>query len=203
VIGPILALALLGSDVAGRPDYVPDTGWNDAEWAPSFYEGWYGDQLLAMGEPPLATDSDLAGFSERLRLLVLPTFQPGYAYRIDVRPDGSAVLRWARLNGLGGYAPGGLARQGSRLLRPKESRRLKAALEGAALSSLPRDLPIRETKPDGTESLRLCIDGTAFVFEHLDAAGRAFVKRDCGPDEAGLRRLAEAIFRLRPREEMN
>jgi len=202
MIIPVLALALLGFDAAGVPDYVPDTGWTDDGWDPSFYEQWFGGQLRAMREPPLTTPSNLAGFRERLRFLVLPTFEPAYAYRVDVRTDGSAMLRWTRLSGRGGYAPGHPVRRGSRRLSPEETAQVSAALRAAALGSLPREHPFRTSNPDGTESFELCIDGTAFVFEHLDAQGRQFLLRNCDIKEEALQRLAATIFRLQSREQM-
>ena len=199
MIVPILALALQGAQPAQAWDYVPDTGWHDDAWARSFYERWFGGQLRAMREPPLATGSDLGGFSERLRMLVLPTFRPAYAYRVDFRADGSAALRWARLNGRGGYAPGRLARQRSRALAPHEVRRLKEALAAAALGSLPREEPLAPADADGTEDIGICVDGTGFVFEHLSVDGRHFLSRSCGIEEERLRRLGETIIGLKLR----
>jgi len=196
--------AALAMQAPASVDYVPDSGWRDDEWARGFYERWFGNQLRAMGEPPLSNGADLDGFRERIRLLVLPTFKPAFAYRIDVRQDGAATLNWARLDGRGGYAPGALARRGARRLRRSETAHLSSALGTARLAALPRkesSEPI--TNADGTQTLTICADGTTYVFERLSAEGRQYLTRSCEIEDEGLARLAKFIFRLRPRSRMN
>ena len=195
-----LGLMALQPDADSADRYVPATGWEDDEWASRFYERRYGNQLRAMGERPLATAADLEGFRHRFRLLVLPNDHPAFAYRVDVKADGSTLMRWARLDGAGGYAPGNVATQGSRPLRPRELRRLTAALEEAALGSRPRK--IRDDglvqNADGTTSLVICLHATHYVFEQLDEEGRRFVSRRSCDLEPPLHRLARVLYRLRP-----
>ncbi len=199
MIAPFLAgLALLQAMSAA--DYVPDTGWRDNEWAHAFYERWFGNQLKAMREPPLSSEADLAGYRERFRLLVLPTFQPAYAYRIDVRQDGTAVLRWARLNGAGGYAPGRLARQGSRPLRAEELQAWREALAAATLGSLTQDERGPVEREDG--SIVICPDATTSIFEYLDRSGRTYVARYC-EIEAPLLRLESVVYNMQPLDGTN
>jgi hypothetical protein len=203
MIVPFLAgLALL--QAAPARDYVPDAGWQDDQWGRTFYERWFGDQLRAMGEPPFSGDADLAGYRERFRLLVLPSFWPGYAWRLDVRQDGSAVLRWARLSGRGGYAPGRLVRQGSRPLRAAELRAWRQALTAAALPTLARQ--IRDegvtTDADGSQNVSICVDAPMFVFEHLAPGRRDYVIRDCDIEDP-LQRLLHILSRMKPRNRMN
>jgi hypothetical protein len=191
----LLAAALLGAGSAGGPDYVPDSGWQNDEWAKDFYEGWYGGQLRAMHEPPLATAADLEHFRMRIRLTVLPTFDPAFAYRVDERADGAMILRWARLDGRGGYAPGVIDEAGARHLTAAEARALRAAAAAPGLASLPRE----PREADGAGNLSICVDGTTVVIEKLDAGGRIYLTRDCGIDEEPLRRLAHALIALNPR----
>ncbi len=202
----VIALALFAAQQVAPPsaDYVPDTGWRDNEWGQTFYERWFGNQLRAMREPALASVTDLGGFRDRFRLLVLPTFEPAYAYRVDVREDGAASLRWVRLNGRGGYAPGALARQGTRQLRRDEVSQFGLALRSAEMGSLQRqEHEGISDNPDGSQSLTMCLDGTTYVFEHLSSQGRLFIVRSCGIDEEPLDRLAEVVFRLGSRRTMN
>jgi hypothetical protein len=63
-----------------------------------------------MNEPPMSRPGDMAGYRTRFRLLVLPSFEPAFAYRVDEHSEGRAVLRWVRLDGRGAYAPGRIAR---------------------------------------------------------------------------------------------
>jgi hypothetical protein len=193
VITPFFLLAHLGQS-APPADFVPDSGWphpNSAE----HYESWFGGQLRAMQEPPLATPDQLGGFRERFRLLVLPTFHPAHSYRLDVGRNGSITVRWVRLDGRGGYAPGKVARQGSRQLRPGEVRRFRSALAASKLGSVPRE--IANIGRFG-EPLSLCVDGTQFVLEHLTANGRDYVVRECGIDEVPIRKLARIVFGFTP-----
>lgn len=203
MIGPFLAgLALLQTVPA--PDYAPDSGWRDDEWGRTFYERWFGNQLRAMREPPFSSEADLAGYMGRFRLLVLPSFWPGYAYRVDVREDGSAVLRWSRLSGRGGYAPGRLARQGSRPLRAPELREWRQTLAAAALATLTREAQDEGVTidADGSQNVSICVDGTMLVFEHLTSRGRDYVIRDCDIEDS-LQRLVNVVSRMRPRNRMN
>jgi hypothetical protein len=156
-----------------------------------------------MREPPLATPADLLGFRERFRLLVLPTFEPAFAYRIDVPEDGLPVLRWARLNGRGGYAPGALAKAGLRHLSAAEATAFKSELAAAALASLGREERDAVPAPDGSEGILMCADGTTVVFEHLASEGRSYLARSCGVLEEPLQRLYDTVSRLEPRAAMN
>lgn len=191
----LLAAALLGAGPGVHPDYVPDSGWENDAFAKDFYESWFGGQLRAMREPPLATAADLGHFRMRIRLTVLPTFASALAYRVDERPDGAMILRWARLDGRGGYAPGVIDEAGIRHLTESEARALRAAIAEAGLASLPRE----PREADETGNLKICIDGTTLVIEKLDSAGRIYLTRACGIDEEPLRRLALALIALNPR----
>lgn len=194
----LLLAALMAAAAVPGADYVPDKGWDRADSA-AFYERWFGGQLRAMGEPPLATRADLAGRRQRFRLTVLPTFEPAFAYRIDEEADGRLALRWARLDGKGGYAPGRLARDGARPLTRGEAGHLRRLLGEARLASQAREGPPMVTRRSGgSQVLTLCVDGTEYVFEHLDVGGRAFVIRACTVPEKPLRRLLDAVIRLGP-----
>jgi hypothetical protein len=156
-----------------------------------------------MGEPPLAGNTDLATYRERFRLLVLPSFWPAYAYRIDVRQDGAAYLRWARLSGRGGYEPGQLVRQGTRPLRSHELREWRQAL--TVLASVTRETQNEAdgtVNSDGSQNVSICVDGTMLVLERLTTTGRDYVIRDC-EIEASLRRLVTIVSRMMPRNRMN
>lgn len=194
----LLAAALLGAGPGGGRDYVPDSGWRDDAWAKDFYEGWFGGQLRAMHEPPLATAADLGHLRMRIRLTVLPTFDPAIAYRVDERSDGAMILRWAKLDGRGGYAPGVIDEAGVRHLTAAEARALRAAIAEAGLASLPRE-PAPEIDEAGT--LTICADGTTYIIEELDAQERIYVTRHCGIDEEPLRRLVLTLTALNPRLE--
>jgi hypothetical protein len=203
MIGQLLGLALAAA-AAGQAEpeadrYTPSTGWSDNEWAASFFERWYGGQLRAMGEPRLSVPSQLDGFRRRFRLLVVPNYRSAFAYRIDERPDGGAVLRWVRLDGAGGYAPGNVAAAGVRMLHSRELSRFAAALEAAALPTLARDGPPETAREnnDGTQTLTICLHATHYVFEQLEPGGRRYVSRRSCYLEEPLERLAQVLFEIK------
>ena len=175
----------------GIERYVPTTGWQDNAREPAFFERWYGKQLRAMNERPLSTAANLEGWRERFRLLVLPNYEPALVYRIDIAADGSAVLRWAKLDGAGGYDPGQIAEEHKRVLPPHEIQLFKAALKDAALMSRPRQAKTADT--DGKGSVTICIHATVYVFEYLDEDDRQFVQRDSCDMEYALRGLGKTL----------
>lgn len=189
------------------PRYVPRDGWS-SDWKPTFYERWFGNQLLAMDERPFGEPGTLEGFARRFRLTVLPSFEPGYAVRIDQRGDGSAALHWVVLDGAGGYEPGRSAREGTvELSRPAAARMASALLEADLPSVAMEEAPppaSRMDNGDGTfsEGIWVCADGTAFLFEQLDPKRQVFVERGfCGPNDAEdkrLHRLVEEVDRVLP-----
>lgn len=198
----LLTLGLMaGQPETGDADrYVPATGWQDNESDSAFFERWYGNQLRAMNERPLSAAADFERLRRSFRLLVLPNSDPGFAYRIDVRADGNAMLRWVSLNGAGGYAPGTIEEEGTRALRPRELQIFAAALHEAALGSREREAELNDsvTNPDGTQTFTICLHATRYVFEQVDEAGRQFVHRPSCYLEEPLERLVRALYRLNP-----
>ncbi|NNC73723.1 MAG: hypothetical protein HKN78_12725 [Sphingomonadaceae bacterium] len=180
-------------------DYVPDTGWRDNDWTSVFYENWFGRQLRAMGEPPIVDDSDLAGHQSRFRLLILPSFRPASAYRVDQNIDGTGSLRAVVLDGAGGYEPGNIAQSVSRTLDPEELDQLESVISEASLDFLPREgEPEGVREIDGETVIRICMDGTTYVFEYLANGRRHYLERSCIIEENALRDLVDVTTALAP-----
>jgi hypothetical protein len=177
---PLLLLAMVAetwvaanAQVPAIPDpYFRRDIWPDARTA-DLFEFWFGGQLRAMGEPVLSSLDDHHAFRSRFRMLVLPTFWPASAIRVD-ETEAGAEARFVRLNGRGGYAPGRVARQ--RTWRPSHAmvRELHRRWRLAALTSLSAVPPPR---PPGDQTIVMCADGTYFVFELVDASGSHVVAR--------------------------
>lgn len=186
---------------AAATDYVPDTGWSD-EGGAEFYERWFGHQLEAMGERPFSDPAVLQDALQSFRLTVLPSFEPAYAIRVDRRADQSYDLYWVVLDGAGGYAPGKIARKGSRRLNGREIRKLGSAINDAHLEtqSMQEPPPPHGRDPKtGDEFLTVCADGTAFVFELVSKDRRSFVERTfCGDSDEKLSELIDRAVRLLP-----
>jgi hypothetical protein len=170
-----LALILIGA-AAPQERFVPPGIWRDADDA-ARHEAWYGGQLRAMAEPVLSRREHLSGFRRRFRLLVLPSFHPPYAIRVDQEASGAARVRIVRLTGRGGYAPGEILEQESYRLTADEAAALDRDIAGSGLASAPP----RAASP--------CLDGAHFVFELVDGQANRFVDRH----QCGLNRGLEAL----------
>ncbi|QUL38765.1 hypothetical protein [Erythrobacter sp. JK5] len=165
-------------------DFAPDAGWDDDPeenaWYRDFYEDWFGKQLAAANEKPLVDQADLYSFNSRFRLLVLPSFSPAIVLRSDQGKDGSATITYTRLNGAGGYDPGGIAVTWARELKAPELESLNSRISAANIYDAAQyHNPVAD---DGV--ITICADGTRYVFEYLSASGRAFATRhECDIDE--------------------
>ena len=169
-------------------DYVPDSGWQSAGDA-SFYEEWIGSQLRAMAEPSLTQGDESTRQRRRFRVLVLPSFSPAYAYRIDEEADGRTSLHWVLLDGAGGYQPGRIAEAEARWLTTSETAPWRRAVTNAHLRRLPRQ----------PAAIAVCADGTRYVVELRDEDGAVFLTRhscDLGGGTS-FEQLLEETFRLR------
>jgi hypothetical protein len=182
------------SETVVEKRYVPSTGWASGDAA--LYERWFGRQLRAMREPTLRGPRSLAGNRRRFRLLVLPSFSPAYAYRVDEDARGRHILTWVMLDGAGGYAPGRVAGRESRPLSASEAEGLQRAIDNARLADLPRQ---HVTGSDGDDII-VCADGTQYVLELLGPTETVFLTRHrCELDGlAGLEHLLAVTFRLHP-----
>ncbi len=177
----------ISSSTLAYSDYVPDTGWEE-DWG-TFYEGWFGKHLLAMGEPSFETPSSIQGFRSRFRITAYPNSLPAYAVRIDEFSDGTFITRWTILDGAGGYRPGSLAAEGNRVLGGNDPATFQELLTKANLMARPMEEP--KQKPEqGTISL--CLHGTHWTFELLTAAGHHLLERDfCGTSDRTLEELRD------------
>jgi hypothetical protein len=196
MLAAAIALVTAGFAPAATPHYVPATGWQRS-WSPPFHEKWFGGQLRAMHEPSFASSASLRGYHQRLRLLVLPTFRPGYVFRIDEASNHKVTMRWALLNGAGGYKPGQIAEQSERTLTPPEWHAVSDALTKANLSTVSQTEHIRII-PGEDGGIVVCADGTVYVIERRDHDDWLYVERSCQIDEAPVRRLIQTIMGLHP-----
>ncbi len=179
-----------------RPIYFPFGTWPAEEnWSPAelalFKEHWYGNQLFAMNEPSLAR-SKLADGSVVVRLLVLPSFTPALAIRVERHADGLAELEATLLNGAGGYEPGEVDQRYSKDLYSSEMDRLTKRMEAMSLMD--------GGQLDKNDSL--CSDGTMFVLETArQAYFRAVDVHECqalSPTWALIYEIMELVPELEP-----
>lgn len=185
-IAPLILLVLLCSgcakpayvpDPADRGRYTPHAAWPERRehWDPAaLHEQWIGDQLRAMQEPILLPPAPFGGFRSRYRLLVLPSFSPSTAIRIDELPGGRYLETTTQLDGRGGYDPGRIARTWTRLVSAAEIAMLRQALEAARIDSVSAEPAFSWGHPFGRP---MCLDGTQFLIETRTPNSYAFVTR--------------------------
>jgi hypothetical protein len=146
LLAAIGAVGLFAAPARAQDRYVPTGMWEDENQA-AFYERWFGDQLRAMGEPTLRSASDRGRFTRRLRVLILPSFEPAYALRIDESGSGGAVT-FVKLDGRGGYAPGRVAVRRHYRLTPGEMRDVSELLRRYRFNAMPVRSPEEAVEDD-------------------------------------------------------
>jgi len=85
-----------------------------------FKSDWYSAQLSALQEPSLYQMIKSAN-AESYRFLWLRTFHHPVAVRIDVNPDGTSLLTAKMASGTGGYRPGTIAENHSKVLSKEQT----------------------------------------------------------------------------------
>jgi len=183
-VNPALPLAMLAFAVlAPAESYVPHDIARVRDQV-EFYEHWFGGPLRTMEEPSFSRADSLGEFRRRFRLVVLPSFHPAYAIRIDESRDGSAQVRIARLD---------QRREGTRIAESESFVLAAAALQPVDEAIDAAALRSRRGEPSSGS----CTDGVTFVFELVDEAGRVFVHRHQCSLNATLLRLVRHVDALR------
>lgn len=117
-----------------------------------FLNHWWSGQLVAMEEAALAPRAGEG--IEIYRMLVVPTFFPSHAVRIE--HDGERTrVEYRKLDGAGGYDPGALAEVRSFEISAEQWADLSAQIAAADFFSSPTDLP----------NPPMVLDGTTWIFE--------------------------------------
>jgi hypothetical protein len=200
--GLLLAAAIPASAQSGttpvRPDYVPDDIWRDEHQA-EFYERWFGDRLLEMGEPVLSHPGGLGRYRRRFRMLVLSHYRPGFAMRIDASSMGG-VMHLVSVNGSSADEPDPVARRRRLPLSGDDVRALNNMIDSSGLAGMAAESPpYQEPVPDpatGTTTIQLCVHATYYVFEQVSERGSRFIVRDTCEMPDGLRTLIDELSRM-------
>lgn len=87
-----LAITLiLGACAPSSSGYFPPGALQESPRLDAHYRRWYGEQLAALREPPLATTPENAHV---IRALVLQHYGRPTSYRVVIRPGGGGVLHY-------------------------------------------------------------------------------------------------------------
>jgi hypothetical protein len=130
------------------PKSSPDMRGDD------FKSRWYSRQLRALGEPSLSALTTNRK-AESYRFLWLRTFHHPVAVRIDLQGDGSWILTTKVASGAGGYSPGTLTTNTSRLLTAQEAQNFRSKVENEGFWNAPN--PVNDQA--GTDGSQWIIEG--------------------------------------------
>lgn len=145
-----------------------------------FKAKWYSTQLRALREPSLsalATNTK----AESYRFLWLRTFHHPIAVRVNLQADGSWMLITKVASGAGGYSPGALTTNTSRLLTAQEAQSLRSKVENDGFWSAPN--PVNDQT--GTDGSQWIIEGAK--------AGRYHVVDRWMPKDGPARNLGQFL----------
>lgn len=149
----------------------------EAQW--EGYDKWPARHLRAMAEPSFASARAIDGFQQRIRILVLPTFQSGYSIRVDVPLSGKARIVVVSETGQGGYSPGRKKSVSAHDGDADTPKYVQAALRASGIDSETADAKAIEV---GNDEAIVCTDGTAFFLEYFDAKHRHRIIKRSGCD---------------------
>jgi hypothetical protein len=162
--------------VQSAPTYFPSGTVSNLE------QVWFGSALAAMKEPVLSGGGQRVGYFA-LRILYLPTWGPPVAMRYEGGAT-QGTYRAVMLSGQGGYDPGTIKAQKSKVLSSSEIANIQHALTNSGYWELP--------DKDGV----LGFDGTEVVIETIqDGHHRVFVRWTPSSD-ASARKLKGIVHLL-------
>jgi hypothetical protein len=148
-IGFTICLAVLIRMVKADTPFFPDDAFN------GFAVKWYAHHLKAMKEPSLWKVSQKDRSATVYRFLWLPTFHHPISVRL-VKSSDSAVLHIVKLDGRGGYEPGGISVLKSNKLTDKQWDEFKRRLDKAKFWKMPTG----EEEAEG-----IVLDGDRLILE--------------------------------------
>ena len=171
----VLALCVLLPGQAAA-QFFPPRVFSDRPDLNQFAEAWYSRHLSAMEEPSVWKSAERKN-AEIYRFTWLRTFHSPYAFRLEVRADGTGSLVAKSASGAGGYDPGRLVLNKTLALDAKQVRQFTAALGKLGFWNHPTQDP----GPPG-------FDGARWVLEGVKG-GRYHVVDRWSPDDGPFRKL--------------
>jgi hypothetical protein len=127
-----------------------------------FKSDWYSVQLDALQEPSLYQMAK-APNAESYRFLWLRSFNHPIAVRLDPKPDGTSVLTTKVASGAGGFRPGVLSENSSRLLTGEQTKMFLSKVTELGFWNAPN--PVQDQR--GTDGSQWIIEGVKDSHYHV------------------------------------
>lgn len=170
-VGFTICLPVLIRMVKADKPFFPDDVFDD------FNVEWYAQHLKAMREPSLWRLSQKDHSATVYRFLWLPTFHHSISVRI-LKSSDSAVLHIVKLDGRGGYEPGGISVLKTKKLTDRQWDEFKRRLDKAKFWKMPTE---DEEEFLGTDGDELIFEGVLdgkyhVVHRHSPDSGSDYVE---------------------------
>src|ERR1700683_2387680 len=172
----VFILCLAGS-VSGQ-QYFPDHAFYSDEHRNQFVVEWYSKPLKALGEPSFWELSQRS-HQQLYRFLWLRSFSHPVAVRLELRPDGSAILTIQTTDGAGGYAPGRLIENRERTISAEQMKWFLQRVDELKYWNLPTEEPRGKS---------LGLDGAQWILE-ASRSGRYKIVDRWSPRDGPIRAL--------------
>jgi hypothetical protein len=148
----IICLAMALSATQAQGQYFPKSSVDLR--GDEFKNKWYSSQLRALQEPSLSPLTKTPS-SESYRFLWLRTFNHPVTIRLDPKPDGTGVLTTKVANGSGGFRPGVLIENTSKVLTKEQTQEFLSRVNKLNFWTAPN--PVDDQK--GTDGSQWIIEG--------------------------------------------
>ena len=176
----IATVLLAATLAAAQTPYFPSHAFDSDTRYNNFVNGWYSGQLRAMQEPSLLTRSKNPSV-QSYRFLWLRSFHHPVAVRLEVKPDGTAMLTTKVASGAGGYAPGHLVTNTSKPLTKQQTDAFLHKIDTDKFW----DLPSPPKDADGN-------DGSEWIIEGV-RGGKYHLVRQWSPRQGRVHDLGTAL----------
>jgi len=150
MIGLVLSLVV----TAHAQQYFPKHALGSSHVEDQLKQNWYSSQLRALQEPSIFALKSMPR-AECYRFLWLRTFHHPVAIRLEPKPDGTSVLTVKTADGAGGFRPGVLTENTSKILSREQTQLFLDRLKNLNFWSAPN--PVRDQ--GGTDGSQWIIEG--------------------------------------------
>jgi hypothetical protein len=167
--------------LTAQTTYFPNHAFDSDARLNNFVDGWYSHQLSAFDEPSLLTQSKDPS-TQSYRFLWLRSFHHPIAVRIEVKPDGTAMLTTKVASGAGGYPPGHLVTNTSKPLTKQQTESFLHKIDADKFWELPPVL-LKERQGD---------DGSQWIIEGVKG-GKYPLATQWSPEQGPIHDLGAAL----------